>query len=159
MSIGRICEILVSHNIHKTVDHVALQVFSFGPTLHPSIFLPCLNLAKDEIVSMAADIICTINLQHNCIDSKCVDMRQQHPTPHYFLNTYSIHNCDHIQLVIPEVLSVQQMKDKKAVKKLGDTPGPQEGATTMEEGVCNATAPLPAFDRTPTKRVPALSDL
>ncbi|KAG2104657.1 uncharacterized protein F5147DRAFT_536424, partial [Suillus discolor] len=68
------------------------------------------------------DIICTVNLQHNCIDSKCVDMRQQHlhqewiqtiqtkpvvdhqPTPYFFLNAYSIHNCDLIQLVIPEAL-------------------------------------------------------
>lgn len=54
MLIGRILEILISHDIDKTVDHVALQVFSFGPTLHPSVFLPCLDLTKDEIVSMAA---------------------------------------------------------------------------------------------------------
>lgn len=93
------------------------------------------------------------------------------PTPHYFLNTYSIHNCDHIRLVIPEALresplrvtnpaevrtlAVQQMKDKKAAKKLGDNPGPQEGATAVEEGVRNATAPLPAFDRAPTKKAAA----
>ncbi|KAG2752138.1 hypothetical protein P692DRAFT_201687974, partial [Suillus brevipes Sb2] len=156
MLIGRIREILISHDIDKTVGHVALQVFSFGPTLHPSVFLPCLDLTKDKIVSMASDIICSVNLQHNCIDSKCVDMHQQHvlqeqiqttrtkpvvdhqPTPHFFLNTYSIHNCDHIRLVIPEALresplrvtnpaevrnlAVQQMKDKKAAKKLGDNP-------------------------------------
>ncbi|KAG0693273.1 hypothetical protein DFH29DRAFT_778300, partial [Suillus ampliporus] len=68
------------------------------------------------------DIICTVNVQHNCIDLKCTDMRQQRiyqewietartkavvehrPTPHYFLNTYSIHNCDFIQMAIPETL-------------------------------------------------------
>ncbi|KAG2063960.1 hypothetical protein BDR04DRAFT_989376, partial [Suillus decipiens] len=68
------------------------------------------------------DIICTVNLQHNCIDSKCVDMCQQHlhqewiqtiqikpvvdhqPTLYFFLNAYSIHNCDLIQLIIPEAL-------------------------------------------------------
>ncbi|KAG1804665.1 uncharacterized protein BJ212DRAFT_1284122, partial [Suillus subaureus] len=60
------------------------------------------------------NIICTINLQHNYINSKCIDMCQQHvhqeqiqttqtkpvvghqPTLHFFLNTYLIHNCDHI---------------------------------------------------------------
>ncbi|KAG1876988.1 hypothetical protein C8R48DRAFT_539913, partial [Suillus tomentosus] len=68
------------------------------------------------------DIVCTVNVQHNCIDSKCANMRQQRmcqerivtvrtkavvehqPTPHYFLNTYSIHNCNLIQMAIPETL-------------------------------------------------------
>ncbi|KAG1832131.1 hypothetical protein EV424DRAFT_1296549, partial [Suillus variegatus] len=65
------------------------------------------------------DIICTVNLQHNCIDSKCVNMHlhqeqiqtiqtkpvvDHQPTPYFFLNAYSIHNCDLIRLVIPEAL-------------------------------------------------------
>ncbi|KAG2155017.1 uncharacterized protein EDB93DRAFT_1051190, partial [Suillus bovinus] len=68
------------------------------------------------------DIICIVNVQHNCINSKCTDMRRQciyqeqietartkavvehQPTPLYFLNTYSIHNCDYIQMAIPEAL-------------------------------------------------------
>ncbi|KAG1726440.1 uncharacterized protein EDB91DRAFT_1254343 [Suillus paluster] len=156
MSIRRISEILISHSTNKTVDHVVLQVFSFGPALHQSLFLQCLDLTDNELVSTVADIICTINLQHNCIDSKCIDMRQQHvhqeriktartkpvvdhqPTPYYFLNAYSIHNCDLIRLVIPKALcesplrvvnpaevrtlAVQQMKDKKAAKKGGEIP-------------------------------------
>jgi hypothetical protein len=74
------------------------------------------------MIAASQDIICTVNLQHNCINSKCIDMCQQHmhqeqmkttqtkpvvdyqPTPYYFLNAYSIHNCDFIRLVIPEAL-------------------------------------------------------
>ncbi|KAG1800249.1 uncharacterized protein HD556DRAFT_1216040, partial [Suillus plorans] len=93
------------------------------------------------------DIICVINLQHNCVDSQCTDtikepVRQEwletsHAKPiiqhkstlHYFINTYSIHNYNHINLVIPETLhesplrvtnitevqemAIQQMKQKK----------------------------------------------
>ncbi|KAG2130194.1 uncharacterized protein EDB93DRAFT_1332111 [Suillus bovinus] len=174
MSIGRIREILISHGTSSTVDHVALQVFSFRPTLHPSIFLPCLDLTEDETVSTAMDIICTVNLQHNCIDSKSIQTKpvvDHQPTPYFFLNAYSIHNCDLIQLVIPEALresplrvanpaevrtlAIQQMKDKKAAKKSGSIPEPQEGVTVVEESVCNATVPLPAFDRAPAKKIAA----
>ncbi|KAI6096497.1 hypothetical protein F5141DRAFT_961529, partial [Pisolithus sp. B1] len=56
------------------------------------------------------DIICTVNLQHNCMDSKCIMLAhhtthqervlptQTKPiihhkeTPNYFLNTFFIHN-------------------------------------------------------------------
>ncbi|KAG1894191.1 uncharacterized protein F5891DRAFT_1195457 [Suillus fuscotomentosus] len=184
MSIGRICEILVSPNTGTTVERVALQHFSFGPALHPSLFLPCLELMSDEIVLTAADIVCTVNVQHNCIDSKCANMCQQRmcqewivtvrmkavvehqPTPHYFLNTYSIHNCNLIQMAIPETLretplrvtnpaevrtlAVQQMRDKKSAKKVGEVPPSQE-ANAVEEGVQSMTKPAPAFDRAPTK--------
>ncbi|KAG2087383.1 uncharacterized protein F5147DRAFT_588148, partial [Suillus discolor] len=68
------------------------------------------------------DIICVINLQHNCVDSQCTDtieepvhqerletsrtkpIIQHKSTPHYFINAYSIHNYDHINSVIPEML-------------------------------------------------------
>lgn len=54
MSIGRIREILISLDTGTTVEQVSLQHFSFGPALHPSLFLPCLHLMDDEIVSTAA---------------------------------------------------------------------------------------------------------
>ncbi|KAG1744933.1 uncharacterized protein EDB91DRAFT_1023789, partial [Suillus paluster] len=59
---------------------------------------------------------------HNCIDSQCTDILQQtmcqewietsqtkpvihhKSTPSYFVNAYSIHNYDHIHLVIPKTL-------------------------------------------------------
>ncbi|KAG2116486.1 uncharacterized protein F5147DRAFT_541262, partial [Suillus discolor] len=68
------------------------------------------------------DIICTVNLQHNCLDAKCRDLSMKHlwqehiqtdrtmsimehqPSPEYFLNTWSIHNYQHIHSVLPEFL-------------------------------------------------------
>ncbi|KAG2367081.1 hypothetical protein BDR07DRAFT_1233016, partial [Suillus spraguei] len=68
------------------------------------------------------DIVCSINIQHNCIDSQCTDTTQQpiyqewivmsrsrpiiqhKPTPHYLLNVYSVHNYDYIHLITPDTL-------------------------------------------------------
>ncbi|KAG1819450.1 hypothetical protein EV424DRAFT_1472622 [Suillus variegatus] len=100
--------------------------------------------------------------QIQTIQTKPVVDHQPTLTPYFFLKAYSIHNCDLIWLVIPEALresplrvanlaevrtlAIQQMKDKKAAKK-------SEGVTAVEESVCNATVPLPAFDRAPTKKI------
>jgi hypothetical protein len=69
------------------------------------------------------DIICVVNVQHNCFDSKCSEMshrsshqeRTSNPsrvvqvmkhadTPLYLLNTHSIHNYVHIKKILPESL-------------------------------------------------------
>ncbi|KAG2063077.1 hypothetical protein BDR04DRAFT_1039204, partial [Suillus decipiens] len=68
------------------------------------------------------DIMCSVNIQHNCIDLHCTNTAQQpvyqewtltsrsrpivqhELTPHYFLNTYSIHNYDYIHLITPNTL-------------------------------------------------------
>ncbi|KAG2346414.1 hypothetical protein BDR05DRAFT_878375 [Suillus weaverae] len=134
MCIGRIREILLSPEDPNTVVHVGLQLFSFTDTLHASINLPCLNLTDDEVVTTAADIICVVNLQHNCVDSQCTDtisqpVRQewletsctkpiiQHKsTPHYFINAYSIHNYDHIHLALPEALRESPLRVTNAAE-------------------------------------------
>ncbi|KAG1803360.1 hypothetical protein EV424DRAFT_1331009, partial [Suillus variegatus] len=112
--IGRIRKILVSSDYHQTAEHIALQVFTFADTLHPSLHLPCLTLTDNEVVSAGIDLICIVNLQHNCVDSRCTDFDQKpirqewtetsvtkavikhKPTPNFFLNVYSIHNYEHI---------------------------------------------------------------
>ncbi|KAG2148962.1 hypothetical protein DEU56DRAFT_690332, partial [Suillus clintonianus] len=68
------------------------------------------------------DIICIVNLQHNCIDSQCTDTLQQHvhqerietsrtkpiirhkSTPNFLLNAYSLHNYTYIHLVVSKTL-------------------------------------------------------
>jgi len=50
MYIGQIKEILVSSDDKHTVVYIALQLFSFGATLHPSVHLPCLSLTDDRVV-------------------------------------------------------------------------------------------------------------
>ncbi|KAG2089051.1 uncharacterized protein F5147DRAFT_587351 [Suillus discolor] len=140
MYIGRIREILILSSDHLKVEHVALQCFSFTETLHPSLHLPCLDLTNNEVFLSAAisyhclpsrlhilwvsscRILCSVNIQHNCIDSGCTNTGQQpvyqeqtltsrsrcivqhKPTPHYILNAYSIHNYDYIRLVTPDTL-------------------------------------------------------
>ncbi|KIK76179.1 hypothetical protein PAXRUDRAFT_96144, partial [Paxillus rubicundulus Ve08.2h10] len=68
------------------------------------------------------DIVCTVNVQHNCIDSDCTEVvgsivQQERaettqmklvirhkPTPKYLLNTYSIHKYAHIYAALPSSL-------------------------------------------------------
>ncbi|KAG1723624.1 hypothetical protein EDB19DRAFT_1609815, partial [Suillus lakei] len=68
------------------------------------------------------DIICVVNLQHNCLDSQCTDIHQKlvrqewidtsrtqatvkhQSTLNFFLNVYSIHNYNHIQHIVPDML-------------------------------------------------------
>ncbi|KAI6102394.1 hypothetical protein EDD16DRAFT_1457727, partial [Pisolithus croceorrhizus] len=65
------------------------------------------------------DIVCAVNLQHDCMDSKCITLTphatlqervlttREKPvihhkkTPNYFLNTFSIHNYTSICAVLP----------------------------------------------------------
>ncbi|KAG1866336.1 hypothetical protein C8R48DRAFT_672094 [Suillus tomentosus] len=166
MCVGRVREILLSPEDLNTVVHVGLQLFSFADTLHASINLPCLNLTDDEVVTTAADIICVVNLQHNCVDLQCTDtISQPHKsTPHYFINAYSIHNYDHIHLILPEALresplrvtnaaevremAVQHMKQKKASKKSGDAPQQDDH---MEHDTQIPPMVAPTFNRPPPK--------
>ncbi|KAI6111276.1 hypothetical protein F5141DRAFT_968851, partial [Pisolithus sp. B1] len=68
------------------------------------------------------DIVCAVNLQHNCMDSKCITVAccpiqqeriltaQTKPvihhkeTPNYLLNTFSIHNYAFIHTALPASL-------------------------------------------------------
>ncbi|KAI6008549.1 hypothetical protein EDC04DRAFT_2581982, partial [Pisolithus marmoratus] len=65
------------------------------------------------------DLVCVVNIQHNCIDSKCAGsiystVHQERsetmqtwtvichePTCKFLLNTYSIHNYTHIIATLP----------------------------------------------------------
>ncbi|KAG2121101.1 hypothetical protein DEU56DRAFT_708530, partial [Suillus clintonianus] len=121
LGIGRVREILMSNSC-QDVRHVAIQKFTFGPALHPSLHLPTLELTDHEVVIGPQDINCIVNLQHDCVKAQCMNVRQcrvlqertetartkpvvQHePSPFYLLNTYSIHNYAQIQSVIPQSL-------------------------------------------------------
>ncbi|KAG0693203.1 hypothetical protein DFH29DRAFT_1007548 [Suillus ampliporus] len=151
--IGCIREILISTTTQRTVAFVALQVFSIMPACHPLLHLPCLVLSDKELVVSGMDIVCAVNLQHNCLDAKCTDLSTKHvwqertqtdqttsiiehrPSPHYLLNTFSIHNYEHIHSLLPESLretplrvadpgavqkaAVKQMQGKRLAKKSG----------------------------------------
>ncbi|KAG2120425.1 uncharacterized protein F5147DRAFT_562462 [Suillus discolor] len=119
--IGCVREILISNSCRR-VQHVAVQIFTFGPALHPLLHLPALELTDHDVVISPEDIICIVNLQHDCVKAQCTDISQcrvhqeqtktahtrpviQHqPSPFYLLNAYSIHNHAQIQSVIPQSL-------------------------------------------------------
>ncbi|KAG1737140.1 uncharacterized protein EDB91DRAFT_1083172 [Suillus paluster] len=142
------------------------QLFSFTDALHASVHLPCLNLTDDEIVTTA---VCTETLQQPVRQERLETSRMKpiirhKSTPHYFINAYSIHNYNHIHLVIPETLresplrvtnvaevqemAVRQMKQKKALKKSGDTPQLDDH---MEHNTQVPLVAVPTFDRAPPK--------
>ncbi|KAF8840259.1 hypothetical protein BDN67DRAFT_880617, partial [Paxillus ammoniavirescens] len=120
--IGCIHEILLSPNHERNARFIAIQLFSLTPMLHPTLHSPCLELTNEEVIVSGQDVLCAVNIQHNCIDAHCVDieskpMRQeqletkrtvpviQHkPTQSYFLNTWSIHNYEAIQSFLPQNL-------------------------------------------------------
>ncbi|OJA20984.1 hypothetical protein AZE42_10828 [Rhizopogon vesiculosus] len=135
--IGCIHEILISTTDKNSVTFVALQIFSFMPERHSLLHVPCLFLSNDELVVSGKDIICAVNLQHNCLDAKCTDFSKKNlwqewtqtdkmtsvmkhkPSLHYLLNTLSIHNYEHIHSLIPESLHEMPLcvADPGAVRK------------------------------------------
>lgn len=50
LSIGRIIEILIDSTHQWTATHIALQVFHFSATLHPTLHLPCLQPSDEKVV-------------------------------------------------------------------------------------------------------------
>lgn len=48
--IGRIREILISDPLCRVVSHVAVQLFTFAPNLHPLLHMPCVELSNETIV-------------------------------------------------------------------------------------------------------------
>lgn len=138
-------------------------------------------IAPVHIEHSCQDVICSVNLQHDCATSRCTQTQQIHQrqersesaklqtsivhasTPNYILNTYSLHNYQHILPTIPSHLritaprianpeevrkqAVKQMRDKKAAAKAP--------AGTILDGVGIDPSPppasTPAFERNPLK--------
>lgn len=63
-AIGRVVEILIDNAYCRAVSHIALQLFTFGPILHPSLHLPCLDLSDEKVVvvSGVSPSVCTDSL-------------------------------------------------------------------------------------------------
>ncbi|KAG1880853.1 hypothetical protein F4604DRAFT_1922478 [Suillus subluteus] len=125
------------------------------------------------------DIMCSINIQHNCIDLHCTDTAQQpvyqertltscsrpivqHKlTPYYFLNVYSIHNYDYIHLVTPNTLHETPLRVTNvaevralAVQQMQEKRAAKKSGDVPQQGegrhIDNIPAPRAVFDRAPT---------
>ncbi|KAH0825731.1 hypothetical protein J3R83DRAFT_9938 [Lanmaoa asiatica] len=117
--VGCIHEILIFTDGPCTAKHVAFQLFSFTPALHPALYLPCLELTNDDVVVPGNYVVCIVNIQHNCIDLKCMNMGTKSvwqermetsrttsvvnhkPSRNFFLNTYTLHNNVHLHALVP----------------------------------------------------------
>ncbi|KAG1874860.1 hypothetical protein F4604DRAFT_1680746 [Suillus subluteus] len=131
MSIGRICEILISPGTSTTVEQVALQHFSFGPTCSQQC------ICQERIETAQTKAVVEHQANSTLFPEHLPEMLRE--TPLRVTNSAEV-----------RTMAVQQMKDKKAAKKAGEVPPSQE-ANTVEEGARGATAPAPAFDQAPTK--------
>jgi len=103
------------------------------------------------------DIICAVNIQHNCLDSQCTDIQQQpvhqerietsrtkatvkhKSTPNFFLNVYSVHNYAHIQCVVPGTLRETPLRVTNAaevrtmaIRQLRDKRAAKKGGDTSQ---------------------------
>ena len=53
-AIGRVLEILIDDAFRHTVSHIAIQLFTFAPNLHPLLHLPCIELSNETIMVNAS---------------------------------------------------------------------------------------------------------
>ncbi|KAG8923117.1 hypothetical protein FRC02_011341 [Tulasnella sp. 418] len=120
--IGCVLEILSSADVPHKALHITIQRFTFLRERHPILDLPRLDRTDNRDVTSPNDIVCAVNLQHDCISSGCSGFRQQYirqercltdktssvvahtASNHYILNTGSLHNYSFIQSVLPDDL-------------------------------------------------------
>ncbi|KAI6008574.1 hypothetical protein EDC04DRAFT_2581978 [Pisolithus marmoratus] len=121
--IGVIKEILVPFEQHLA-SHIVISLLEFLPELHPHLHVPCIRypVQEQKIVVPPLDVICVVNVQHDCITSSCTSTRtvlekQEHlvtlrtkdlidhaPTNAYIINTSLLHNYQWIKAVVPSML-------------------------------------------------------
>ncbi|KAF8430572.1 hypothetical protein L210DRAFT_1019310 [Boletus edulis BED1] len=118
--IGKITEILVPFE-QSIATHVVVSIMEFLPELHCRLHMPRVKYPMPErtIVIPPSDVICAVNIQHDCITSQCnstrtVLERQERllttrtrllvdhaPTNAFILNIHSLHNYWWIVSAIP----------------------------------------------------------
>ncbi|KAH7905869.1 hypothetical protein BJ138DRAFT_1094753 [Hygrophoropsis aurantiaca] len=124
--IGKITEILMPLE-QRTASHVVISLFEFASELHSHLRVPCLQVSVPEhkIIVIPENIICTVNVQHDCMKSDCNSTHQiferqerllttrtknmidHKPTNSYVLNSYALHNYRWIAACIPPALHAQ----------------------------------------------------
>ncbi|KAI6029918.1 hypothetical protein BKA83DRAFT_4030647, partial [Pisolithus microcarpus] len=160
-SVGRVREILIDDAYHSIVKHIAIQLFEFELALHPSLHLPRLRLTDQTLVISCMDIVCAVNLQHNCMDSKCIMLTPRatlqervlttrtkpvvhhEETPNYILNTFSIHNYAFIRAALPASLQETPLRvTAQNVQKVRS----QAAQQIQQKRAQHASSPTPVQD-------------
>ncbi|KAG8945895.1 hypothetical protein FRC03_001600 [Tulasnella sp. 419] len=120
--IGRILEILTSTDNPHNALLVTIQRLVFRDERHAILDLPCLDLTESRDVVSPQNVICAVNVQHDCSSSGCSGFKEKYLTqehcvtektinlvahsasPNFILNTSSLHNYKFIQTVLPTTL-------------------------------------------------------
>lgn len=139
-NIGTVEEILVSSQDAGMASHVLISEMKFQKASHAVYDIPCVEHAGTSVVvapkvsatvilqsgsdATKQGVLCTVNLQHDCVNGKCDDFEeipvtQERETtlrtrkvvlhkeyPHFVVNTNSLHNYRLIREVVPSDLQI-----------------------------------------------------
>ena len=123
---------------------IAISKLDFLPQIHPQLHVPCMKFMVPDvkivvpsmvitillflfllIVLVLKDVLCTVNVQHDCSASACNAVKQvaerqerlvttrtkdlvgHSSTNAFLLNTHALHNYQHLAAVIPPSLHSQ----------------------------------------------------
>ncbi|KAF8871236.1 hypothetical protein BD779DRAFT_1478341 [Infundibulicybe gibba] len=119
--IAKVLEILMPNDGTDLATNICVQQFDFLPLPHPTLHLPRVQLSPSKVVVSPMDILCAVNVQHECSvecnSTRSETMRQErletertrnviiHTNSNIFLlNTHSLHNYRHILSSLPPSL-------------------------------------------------------
>ncbi|KAL4066879.1 hypothetical protein J3A83DRAFT_4098505, partial [Scleroderma citrinum] len=125
--VDKVVEILSPHKHPNIASHIAISKLDFLPQIHPQLHVPCMKFTIPDIkiVVLSMDVLCTVNVQHDCSTSACNAVKQvAEPQEHlvitgtkdlvshspinaFLLNTHALHNYQHLAAVIPPSLHSQ----------------------------------------------------
>ncbi|KAF8868695.1 hypothetical protein BD779DRAFT_1459482 [Infundibulicybe gibba] len=165
--VAKVIEILVPNDGTDLATKIGIQAFEFLPALHSTLHLPRLQLSSQKFVALPTDILCAVNVQHDCLNGKCNGIKTvpvtqerleakktQRTVVHsdlnaFILNTHSLHNYKHIRAVIPPHLAPEPLAEdsdnirRNAVKHI------RASKTTLDPSADSDTAPQANNDLQP----------
>ncbi|KAI6147785.1 hypothetical protein BKA82DRAFT_140319, partial [Pisolithus tinctorius] len=132
-SIGKVVEILAPHQQYMAT-HITISRLHFLPELHQQLRVPCLRFPtpESEVVISPKNILCTVNIQHDCAASGTACDKPQEfqerqersettkkkvtfdhaPTNMYVLNVHALHNYQRVSAAIPEGIQAQRSMER-----------------------------------------------
>ncbi|KAF8879795.1 hypothetical protein BD779DRAFT_1446717, partial [Infundibulicybe gibba] len=164
--VAKVIEILVPNDGTNLATKIGVQTFDFLPTLHSTLHLPCLQLSDQKFVISPTNILCTINIQHDCPSGKCDGIKMipitqerleakktRHTVIHsdsniFILNTHSLHNYEYIRAVVPPHLTpkllVEDADDirRNAAKHIRES----KTGPTMDDDIIDSQPEARAFE-------------
>ncbi|KAG8927112.1 hypothetical protein FRC02_008455 [Tulasnella sp. 418] len=120
--LGRVIEILAAVNTANKASFIAIKLLKFKDTRHSILNVPTLLLTDTTLVTTSEDVLCAVNVQHDCSLGKChisryVPIRHEgeetantqplvlhSDDEHFTLNIHSLHNYRLIRDVTPAQL-------------------------------------------------------